>query len=180
MKQLCVAVCFIIVSHSIAFAEEAVVPGAAGWTLRYDRGDSACFVYAVYTESDTVIGFMSDGDSVFFLFADEDWNIPENEGYEVHFRFDGQRWQCGTFSSLSPTAVGMRLYPVGERELHRSLDMEIYSERGNLVGHYSLQGSSQAISYVKKCGVIASGAGDNSFGQPRVDRSGASTTNPFR
>lgn len=162
------------------YAEEAVVPGTTGWTLRYDRGESVCSVYAVYTESDTVIGFMSDGTSVFFLFADEDWNIPENEGFRVRFRFDGQRWQSGMFSSLSPTVVGMMLYPVGERELRRSLDMEIYGERGNLVGHYSLKGSSQAISYVKNCGVIASGAGDNPFGEPSVNRSGASTINPFR
>lgn len=180
MKTLCVAVFLNLLSHSVAYSEEAVVPGTTGWTLTYDRGDSVCFVYAVYKKSATVIGFMSDGSSVFFLFADEDWNIPENEGFRVRFRFDGRRWQGGTFSSLSSTVMGMRLHPLGERELRRSRGMEIYSETGNLVGRYSLEGSSEAINYVKKCGVIASGAGDNPFGAPTVNRSGADDANPFR
>jgi len=180
MKKLCFAVCFIVLSHSVAYSEEALVPGTTGWTLSYDRGDRGCFVYAVYEKSGTVIGFMSDGREVFLLLADEDWNIPENEGYGVRFRFDTRRWHSGTFKSLSSTVMGMQLHPVGESELRRSRGVEVYGDRGNLVGHYSLKGSSQAIDYVKKCGVIASGVEDNPFGAPTVNRSGAPTANPFR
>jgi len=180
MKNLCVAVLFVLLSHSVAVSEEALVPGTTGWTLSYDRGDRGCFVYAVYNNSGTVIGFMSDGSEVFLLLADEDWNIPQNEGYGVRFRFDGKRWHRGTFASLSKTVMGMRLHPIGERQLRRSRGVEVYGERGNLVGHYSLMGSSLAIDYVKKCGMIASKVKDNPFGPPTVNRSGAPVANPFR
>lgn len=180
MRRVFAVVCFVLLSHSVAYSEEALVPGTTGWILSYDRGDRGCFVYAVYKQSETVIGFMSDGSEVYFLLADEDWNIAENEGYGVRFRFDGRRWHRGTFASLSSTVMGMQLHPVGERELRRSRGVEVYGERGNLVGHYGLMGSSQAIDYVRKCGVIASGVEHNPFGPPTVNRSGAPTANPFR
>ncbi len=180
MKSICMAVCFVLLSHSIAQSEEAIVPGTTGWTLSYDAGDRTCVVYAIYETSETIIGFMSDGRAVLFLLANEGWNIPQNEGYGVRFRFDGRRWHGGTFESLNSTVMGMLLYAEGEEELRRSRGMEIYSDGGNLVGHYNLKGSSQAINYVKKCGVIASGTDENPFGMPTVNRSEASDANPFR
>lgn len=174
------AVCLFLLSHSIGYSEEALVPGTTGWTLSYESGDRACFVSAVYERSATVIGFTSDGRSVFLLFANENWNIPENQEYKVRFRFDGRRWHAGTFSSLNTNALGMRLSPRGEAELRRSRDVEIYSDTGNFVGRYSLAGSSRALDYVRKCGIIASGAAANPFGPPSVDPSGVPEANPFR
>lgn len=174
------AVCLVLLSHSVAYSEEAVVPGTTSWVLSYDQGDEACFVFATYKESNTVIGFMSDGSSVLLLLANEGWNIPANERYGVRFRFDGRRWHDSSFSSLGSAVMGTRLNPRGEREMSRSRGMEIYGDNGNLVGRYSLKGSSQALSYVRKCGVIASGAGENPFGPPTVNRSGAGDANPFR
>lgn len=174
------AVLLVLLSHPAAHAEKAVVPGTTGWILSYDRGDESCFVYAIYKKSETLIGFMSDGGSLFLLFANDGWVIPERERFEVRFRFDGRRWHTGALASLSSNVMAMRLNALGERELRRSRGFEIYGDGGNLVGRYSLKGSSQAIEYVRKCGLIASGAGENPFGMPTVNRFDAPETNSFK
>lgn len=141
------------------FVSLGSVAGTDGaWLLEADPEAAICIASATYTRSNNRFGFMSDGKDWELLLANDSWKLPVGSTYEVFFLTEREGWKLElsvVSSQLMASSRGLTEEFI--RDLSRTNSVRLYKSDRSLIGRFSMEGSSKAITAAAECaGQLAS------------------------
>jgi hypothetical protein len=137
--------------------------------LEADPEKSICIASAQYINSKNRFGFMSDGTEWGLLLANDNWKLPIGASYEMFFRSEQSTWKL-QFSVVSTQLMASSGALKDEfiRDLSKTRNLKLFKSDKSLMGSFSMDGSSRAITAAAECAHRLSAA------KPKVN-----PTNPF-
>lgn len=142
------------------------VPGADVWMLFANPERRLCGASVVYSPGEIVLIVASAGGFTLGL-VNSQWRLQAGASYDVVVRTDTNRW------SLRPIARGHNmlesgaLRPEAASDLSRTDALRIENSRGEVIGSYSMAGSTKAMRAAGACAErLIAADGSTPFGEP--------------
>ena len=122
------------------------------YTLSINDHSTACGAYADFANGMRLAFLkLAQDDTWVFTLINSAWNLSEGARYEMSAVVDGKPFGTAHVEALQPTQVAVVITPSFLHAFTAGQSLVIYGPFRNVIGRFSLKGTSKAVSAVGAC-----------------------------